>query len=142
EYFNALMNHTKPGERIELAVRRAGKPQRIACTVGQGVDQGQPLLSLFVLAGSGPAREWLAWTPRGVYDSSSERVERFLGWHFNPAAPGATGPRGAGRGIPRPVAQTGHPQAADRPRRPEQGPQGNRQTAFSAQTESPSPDHP
>ena len=32
----------------------------------------------------GRPREWIAWTPIGPYDSSSDQVERHLGWQFNP----------------------------------------------------------
>jgi len=95
DYYNALWE-IKPGTKVTLQIERQGAKKTVEVTIGQGVDDHRPLLSLFVpvlsgglrpplAAQAGKAREWIAWNPIGPYDASSKDVERFLGWHFNPS---------------------------------------------------------
>src|SRR5439155_14135449 len=84
EFYETLWEQ-KPGQDIVLQIQRQGAQQAISVRIGQWVDERKPLLSLFVVKGdSARPREWIAWTPIGPYDSSSEAVERNLGWQFNP----------------------------------------------------------
>jgi hypothetical protein len=82
EFFEAMWRE-KPGDEIQLQIRRRGADQTVNLRLEQGVDERKPLVSLFVSQGRAP--EWIAWTPLGPYDSSSRDAEGFLGWHFNPS---------------------------------------------------------
>src|SRR5260370_21875524 len=86
----------KAGTKGTLQIERQGGKKTVEVTIGQGVDDHRPLLSLFVpvpsgglrpplAAQAGKARAWIAWNPIGPHDASSKDVERFLGWHFNPS---------------------------------------------------------
>jgi hypothetical protein len=83
EYFGALWD-VKPQSKVWLHIDRNGAKQTVELVLGQGVDEQKPLLSLFITGDRGQARQWIAWTPTGPYDSSGKEVERYLGWHFNP----------------------------------------------------------
>jgi WD40 repeat protein len=84
DYYNALWD-VKPKTEVQLQIERQGKEETVTVTVGQGVDDQRPLLSLFITGDDPQAPEWLAWTPIGPYDASGKEVERHLGWHFNPS---------------------------------------------------------
>src|SRR5438477_2394974 len=73
----------KPGDTVQLHIRRGGADQTVSLPLEQGVDERKPLVSLFVTRDRTP--EWIAWTPLGPYDASGRDAERYLGWHFNPA---------------------------------------------------------
>jgi WD40 repeat protein len=79
--FYETMWQEAPGSAVTLQVK--GK-QPVALQVGQGVDERNPLLSMFVTR-EGRARvlEWIAWSPLGYYDASAPIAERHLLWHFN-----------------------------------------------------------
>jgi WD40 repeat protein len=85
DFFQAVWD-TKPGDTVQLHVRRGGAEQVVAVVVEQGADERKPLFSLLVTRDQAPA--WIAWTPLGPYDASGRDVERYLGWHFNPAVLG------------------------------------------------------
>jgi hypothetical protein len=84
EYYNAVWD-AKPQSKVWLHIDRNGAKQVVELVVGQGVDEQKPLLSLFITGDRAAARQWIAWTPTGPYDSSGKDVERYLGWHFNPS---------------------------------------------------------
>ena len=86
DFYTTLFD-TKPKTDIVLSVRQPGtdKATNLAFKVGQGTDQRNPLLSLFVTrAGELAKRDWIAWTSMGPYDASGLNAEKYLGWHFNP----------------------------------------------------------
>jgi WD40 repeat protein len=78
EYFDAI-HELKPGQTVTLRLRGRGD---VALTVGQAINDEQPLLSLFVTQ-VGAARHWIGWSPVGPYDFSDRAAERMLGWHQN-----------------------------------------------------------
>jgi WD40 repeat protein len=76
----------RKGDPRTVTLQLGGK-RRIDLQLDQGIDDLQPLFSLFVSRGPvGP--HWLAWNPNGPYDTSDARLERRIGWHRNPARPG------------------------------------------------------
>jgi WD40 repeat protein len=86
DFYNALL-HLRPGQKVTL---RRGDPRGtddVTLDVGQGADERKPLLSLFFIRADGSDRaegaDWIGWNPIGPYESSSNRAEHFLGWHFN-----------------------------------------------------------
>jgi WD40 repeat protein len=88
--FYETMAGLKPGGKITLRVRDDHGPRDVGLAVGQGVDERKPLFFLFVTRdGAGAGREWIGWNPIGPYDSSGQRAERHLGWHFNTGEPAA-----------------------------------------------------
>lgn len=84
-----------PNTTVELRVNR---PPAAGAAPAQGarplVDlftslRERPVLSLFV----NPVTEWVAWMPRGYYDTSVVGDSDFLGWHRNrSSAPQPVGP--------------------------------------------------
>ncbi len=57
-------------------------------TAGQGVDERKPLFSLLVTRpAANQSRQWIGWHPVGPFESSDERIEQYLGWHFNTGDP-------------------------------------------------------
>ena len=79
DFLRAVAEH-KPGEQIEIAQ----PDRRTAVTVGQAVDERKPLCSLFFKQDEKLAWSWAAWSPLGPFETSDERIEHDLGWHFNP----------------------------------------------------------
>lgn len=80
--FYEAVSHSKPGSTATL--RFAGKGD-VALTVGQAIDERQPLFTLFVTRdGRAEPRDWIGWSPFGPYDSGDRKAERWIGWHFNP----------------------------------------------------------
>lgn len=77
------VRNEKPGDTVQLRLRRAGEEKTVSLKLDQGVDERKPLATLFVTRNAAP--EWIAWTPLGPYDTGGRATERFLGWHFNPA---------------------------------------------------------
>jgi len=82
----------KPGKTATLRVRDADGVRDVDLEVGQGIDERKPLLTLFIAREDEKTknREWIGWNPIGPYDSSGQKAERLIGWHFNtgdPAAP-------------------------------------------------------
>jgi WD40 repeat protein len=65
--------------RRRIAVRGVDSVERFP--VGT-TKRDAPALSLF----PGRDGEWVAWTPRGYYDTSIAGDRKFLGWHINPPA--------------------------------------------------------
>jgi hypothetical protein len=87
DFYVHVLN-TAPGEALTLEIRRDGKPMRLECPIGQAADETKPLFSLFVTAGlDGQPWSWIGWHPLGNFDTSDEKVERRLGWHFNTGDP-------------------------------------------------------
>jgi WD40 repeat protein len=77
--FEGLSN-VLPDTPIEIRIRREGQaPLWVGTT-----KRDQPALTLF------PAldREWVVWTPHGLYETSIIGDRRYLGWHRNRAEPG------------------------------------------------------
>jgi WD40 repeat protein len=85
EFYDAVWR-MRPESTLKLRVLRAGRPETATLKVAQGIDDRKPLLSLFITANP-KERQWIAWTPSGPYDRSSDSAERFLGWHFNVGKP-------------------------------------------------------
>jgi WD40 repeat protein len=82
--FYAAIDRIAP--RQEVTLRVAGRD--VTLPVGQGVDQRNPLLSLFVThAARAEDREWIGWSPVGPYEASDPKAERQIGWHFNTGDP-------------------------------------------------------
>lgn len=74
-----------PGKDVTLALADGRRP---SVPVSQAAQERTPLLVLFVTRGArAEDREWLAWNPLGPYDSSSPRMARAFGWHFNTGKP-------------------------------------------------------
>jgi WD40 repeat protein len=87
EYYDYVYNNILPKQELTLHLRRGGEDLQVRATAGQGVDQRNPLLSLFVFAGpqGGQPGRWVAWTPQGPYDfQGTAQDERLVGWHRNP----------------------------------------------------------
>jgi len=73
----------KPGAGQKVALKVKGKGT-VQLPVDQGIDERFPLLTLFVTQAAKPENgEWIAWHPQGPYAVSSEKAERYLGWHIN-----------------------------------------------------------
>lgn len=74
----------KPGSNVSVRFSRSGVAQQADVRVQQGVDERKPLFSLFLADNpAGLPRQWIGWSPLGLFESSDSEVERFLGWHFN-----------------------------------------------------------
>ncbi len=94
EFYDALWA-SKPGTKLTLRAGKAGQMGDVAITVGQGTAIHKPLLTLFVTRPDKGRREWVGWSPSGLYEASSRPAESYLGWHFNtgkPAAPTSFAP--------------------------------------------------
>ena len=52
----------KPGDSVNLQIRRQGQVQRVAVRATQMIDDQSPLFSLFVRRGNNQL-EWIGWTP-------------------------------------------------------------------------------
>jgi WD40 repeat protein len=73
-----------PGKTATLRLRGGAGPRDVKVDVGQGIDERKPLFTLFIAGDGKPEeRDWIGWNPIGPYDSSGQKAERFLGWHFN-----------------------------------------------------------
>ncbi|HVS39122.1 MAG TPA: WD40 repeat domain-containing protein [Gemmataceae bacterium] len=85
EFYTAFFN-LAPSSKAVLRVHPAGGAARdVSVDVGQGTDERNPMLCLFVTADGPPAkRDWIAWTMLGPYDASSPAAENYIGWHYNP----------------------------------------------------------
>lgn len=82
-YFDVI-GRAKPGTTVSLSVRRQQDSRPVKLSIGQGIDERKPLLSLFIARDGKPEeREWIGWNPIGPYDASGRKAERHLGWHFN-----------------------------------------------------------
>lgn len=85
EFCDALWG-IKPGETIRLTIQGGkARPQTVPVVTGQGIDNRNPLLSLFITGQEKPEPEWIAWTPQGPYDCRGADIESDVGWHFNPS---------------------------------------------------------
>jgi len=83
DFYEAVAG-VKPGKTITLRVRGPGGARDVTLAVSQGIDDRKPLLSLFVTRdGKAEDRKWVGWNPIGPYESSDQKAERHLGWHFN-----------------------------------------------------------
>jgi WD40 repeat protein len=79
--FYETMLREVPGKEATL---RLGDGHDVAVPVSQAAQERTPLLVLFVTRGErAETREWLAWNPLGPYDSSTPKMARAFGWHFN-----------------------------------------------------------
>jgi WD40 repeat protein len=84
EFYDTLLSQV-PGK--EATLRLAGG-RDVKVPVSQAAQERTPLLVLFVTQrDKGNGREWLAWNPVGPYDSSTPRMARAFGWHFNSGNP-------------------------------------------------------
>lgn len=64
-----------------VGVRVAGNPGRVLLPVGRGVEQRNPLFTLWIGPGAKPTeRAWVGWSPHGPYDASSPAAEARIGW--------------------------------------------------------------
>lgn len=82
-FYNAIWR-LKPGTTVTLKVGRIPVLHKdVQVTVGQGIDEQRPLLTLYLTRD----QEWAGWSAQGPYDVSSEKTERLMGWHRNPALP-------------------------------------------------------
>jgi WD40 repeat protein len=87
--FYSTMSQRKPGSTVTLRFQRPGGAARdVSIPVQRGPDERKPLFTLFVDAAS-PAEPpaWIAWNPLGPFESSTESIERLVGWHFNLGQP-------------------------------------------------------
>jgi len=83
EYYQ-YVRERKPGEIVEFKIRREGKIRIVRCDIGQEVDSARPLFTLFIARAQKQAEfEWVGWTPLGPFDLRGDRVDQWLGWHFN-----------------------------------------------------------
>ena len=68
----------------KVGVRVKGNANRLLLPVGHGVEQRNPLFSLWIAPpgnGARPGeREWVGWSPHGPYDASSPVAEAKIGW--------------------------------------------------------------
>ena len=67
-----------PGQRVALAMQRAGQPYQASVVLREGGDVLPPLLSLFLA----DEKTWIVWTPQGYYDASPG-ADQLIGWHLN-----------------------------------------------------------
>ncbi|WP_010585378.1 WD40 repeat domain-containing protein [Schlesneria paludicola] len=78
----------RPGDTVEFTVRRKDAMHPIAVSVGQAIDESKPLFTLFVVPGEkNQDWEWIGWSPLGNFDTRGDRVDHWLGWHFNTGEP-------------------------------------------------------
>jgi WD40 repeat protein len=71
----------KPGQKLAVKIKDKGAKE---LPVDQGIDERFPLVTLFITQAAKPEDcEWIAWHPQGPYVVSSEKAERYLGWHIN-----------------------------------------------------------
>jgi len=65
-----------------VAVQVKGQAARVLLNVSRGVDQRNPLLNLWLAPAEEKAatREWVGWSPTGLYDASSPATEARIGW--------------------------------------------------------------
>ncbi len=86
--FHKFIRDRKPGETVEFTVRRDGQVKAMTCPVDQAIDEAKPLFTLFVIPSeNGPEWEWIGWNPLGFFDSRGDRIDQWLGWHFNTGEP-------------------------------------------------------
>jgi WD40 repeat protein len=79
--FYETMWQYRPGATVTLRLKNKGD---VRVTVGQGVDERNPLFSLFITRPDDRGeQEWIGWSPVGYYDFSDRKAERFLLWHYN-----------------------------------------------------------
>ncbi|MFN4257919.1 MAG: hypothetical protein ACK4RK_01375 [Gemmataceae bacterium] len=83
DYYNHMWD-MPPGREIQLRIRRDGKQLTVPVVIEQGVDDKKPLFSLHFAADAKGRQDWIGWSPMGPFDSTGPRVERLVGWHFNP----------------------------------------------------------
>lgn len=76
----AMEGEFRAGDVVTIKYRRSLDERQCRLKLVPGVEYLEPALSIF-LAHDG---EWVAWTPRGYYDSSGGG-ERYIGWHVNRA---------------------------------------------------------
>src|SRR5205814_832742 len=70
--FYEALDVIPPGSDVRLRVGGADGNRDVALRVGQLIDEGKPLLSLFVTrAGKVEDRDWVGWSPVGPYESSA-----------------------------------------------------------------------
>jgi WD40 repeat protein len=82
--FYETMWQQKPGDTVRLRVKNK---QPVSLKVGQGVDERNPLFSVFVTRpDQGGDQEWIGWSPAGYYDCSADGAARHLLWHYNKAS--------------------------------------------------------
>jgi WD40 repeat protein len=89
--FDWMVSQKKSGQVIGVQVNN--KRLDIGVDRAAGLELRRPLLSLFV-----SGKEWIAWSPAGPFDRSSEKADTFVGWHVNtgePAKPVTFMPAGA-----------------------------------------------
>ncbi len=83
EFYNFVLAR-RPEETVEFTIRRGGQIQTVRVGISQAIDEAKPLFSLFVSSGDNASEwEWIAWNPSGSFDSRGDRVDQWLGWHFN-----------------------------------------------------------
>lgn len=86
--FYELALSRRPGEVVELSVRRGGNLETVSYVVGQAADEVKPLFTLFVAPAAKQGEwQWIAWHPLGNFDANGDDVDRWLGWHFNTGEP-------------------------------------------------------
>ncbi len=82
--FYKLVWSRRPGTEIEFTLRRNGELKSLKSKVGQAIDEAKPLFTLFVAPGErADDWEWIGWNPLGNFDLRGDRIDRWLGWHFN-----------------------------------------------------------
>lgn len=86
--FYKTAHDRRPGELIEVSIRRGGQVLSVQCAVGQAIDEVKPLFSLFLTPSKNKGDwEWIGWHPLGNFDAHGDRIEQLLGWHFNTGEP-------------------------------------------------------
>ncbi|MEM9187090.1 MAG: caspase family protein [Planctomycetota bacterium] len=68
----------RPGQNVRIDFLRGGAPRSTTIRLASAAEYIEPYLTVF-FASDG---EWVAYTPRGFYDTSPGG-ERYVGWHLN-----------------------------------------------------------